>query len=233
MRVTSVPNGAGRIDVTVTAGAGALRSIRFGTPTNARIDIGSQVGMASGFTATLPSGSRQASFIANQVDLSAPMTVPFVANDDCGDWTTFVGGGAVVSAPGAQTITFDDRPGQNQTLNGQYPSGVIDWGSGSWFHSGPYGSFRTNSVSFSQGVTSRSLTFVTPRRLVSVQAYNGGAVSSTVTLSCAGQPTKTVTLAAKQLTTIATGWAGTCPAVTIGSSNGWDTNFDNMVIDGG
>jgi hypothetical protein len=219
--------------VTVTAGRGALRSLRFGTPTNARIDIGSQVGMASGFTVTLPAGTQQASFSANHVDVTTAMTVPFVATDDCGDWSTFVGAGAVAPAPGAQTVTFDDRSGQSQALNGQYPTGIIDWGTGSWYHAGPYGSFRTKSVSFNQGVTSRSLTFVSPRRLVSLQAYNGGTGPSTVTLSCAGQPTKTVTLAAGQFTTITTDWAGTCTTVTIGSSNGWDTNFDNLTHDGG
>jgi hypothetical protein len=71
---------------------------------------------------------------------------------------------------------------------------------------------------------------VTPHRLVQLDAYNGGSVASTVTLSCAGQPTVTVSFPVSQLTTIATGWGGTCSTVTIGSSNGWDTNFDNLVV---
>jgi glucose/arabinose dehydrogenase len=136
------------------------------------------------------------------------------------------------SPPASQTVTFDDRAGQNQPLNGQYPSGVIDWGTSQWWHSGPFGSFTTKSVSFTAGVTSRAFTFVTPRRLVSLQAHNGGG-STTITLSCAGKPTKTVTLAAGQSATIVTGWTGTCTTVTVSSSNGWDTNFDNLVHDGG
>ena len=56
-----------------------------------------------------------------------------------------------------QIVTFDDRAGQDQALNGQYPSGVIDWGTGAWYHSGPWGAFTTKSASFSaSGVTSRT-----------------------------------------------------------------------------
>lgn len=134
-------------------------------------------------------------------------------------------------APAGLTVTFDDRAGQNQGLNGQYPSGVIDWGSGQWYHSGPWGAFATKSVSFTSGGTSRSFTFVTPRRLVSLRAFNGGGGASTVTLACAGQPTKTQTIPAGQTATIATGWTGTCSVVTVTSSNGWDTNFDDLVIE--
>jgi hypothetical protein len=132
--------------------------------------------------------------------------------------------------PATVTTTFDDRAGQNQALNGQYPAGVIDWGSNQWFHAAPWGQFTTKSVSFNAAArTSASFTFLTPRKLVSLRAYNGGGSPSTVTLSCAGQATKTVTVPAGQLVTIQTGWAGTCGTVTVGSSNGWDTNLDDLV----
>jgi hypothetical protein len=134
---------------------------------------------------------------------------------------------------GSQTVTFDDRAGQDQALNGQYPSGVIDWGTNTWHHAAPWGAFTTKSVSFNgSGVTSRTFAFVTPRRLVSVQAYNGGSGSTTVRLSCPGKPARTATVAAGQVTTIATGWTGTCITVTVNSTNGWDTNFDSLVIAG-
>ena len=41
----------------------------------------------------------------------------------------------------------------------------------------------------------------------------------------------TFTVNAGQLATLATGWTGTCPTVTVTSSNGWHTNFDNLVYD--
>jgi hypothetical protein len=37
-------------------------------------------------------------------------------------------------------------------------------------------------------------------------------------------------VAPNTLVTISTGWTGTCTSVTIASTNGWDTNFDNLVI---
>ena len=99
---------------------------------------------------------------------------------------------------------------------------------------GPYGSFTTLSIGFDGGgPTSEPFTFTTPRRLLQVDAYNGANVASTVTLSCAGQTTRSQAVAARQLATIATGWSGTCTTVTVGSTNGWDTNFDNLVIDDG
>lgn len=134
----------------------------------------------------------------------------------------------------AQTVTFDDRAGENQPLSGQYPTGLIDWGTGLWWHSGPFGQFTTKSLSFGSGsATSATFTFVAPRRLVQLVAYNGGGGATTVSVSCAGQPTRQVAVAAGQVATIATGWVGTCTTVTIGGTNGWDTNFDNLVVDGG
>jgi hypothetical protein len=84
------------------------------------------------------------------------------------------------------TVTFDDRPGQDTVLTGQYPAGVIDWGtSGAWEHSEPWGRFTTKSVGFSESyISSASFTFVTPRRLVSLQAYNGRTTPATVTITC-------------------------------------------------
>jgi hypothetical protein len=133
-----------------------------------------------------------------------------------------------------QTVTFDDKAGQDQALNGQYPSGVINWGSGNWYHSAPWGPFTTKSISFrTSSVTSRTFTFVTPRRLIRLTAYNGGGGSSTVTLACAGQTTRQVSVPAGQVVTIDTGWTGTCTTVTIGSTNGWNTNFDTLVYAAG
>lgn len=141
--------------------------------------------------------------------------------------------------PGAiqpQTVTFDDPAlvGQNHPLSGQYPAGVIDWGTNQWFLSAPWKGFTTRSVGFNgAGPTSKTFAFLAPGRLVRLDAFNGGTVASTVTLSCSGQPAKTVSVAVNQLLTIDTGWTGTCTTVTISSSNGWDTNFDGLVIDGG
>jgi hypothetical protein len=130
-----------------------------------------------------------------------------------------------------QTVTFDDLANPNRPLSGQYPTGVIDWGSGAWWLASPWGRFASNSISFiDAGPTTASLTFLSPRVLLQADAYNGGNVASTITLSCAGQPTRSWSLGVGQMATFQTGWTGACTSVTVGSSNGWDTNFDNMVI---
>jgi hypothetical protein len=55
-----------------------------------------------------------------------------------------------------------------------------------------------------------------------------------VTINCAGQPPVSLVVAANHLVTIATGWTSTCSGtVTIGSTNGWDTNIDNLIFDQG
>jgi hypothetical protein len=137
---------------------------------------------------------------------------------------------AQLDAPAATTVTFDDRPGANQPLNGQYPNGLIDWGSGRWFHSGPWAAFNSNSVSFIGGLTSAELRFVTPRQLVRLDAVNGGSSQSTLSLACAGQPTRSVTLAPNQRVTVETGWNAPCTSVIVSATNSWDTNLDNLVV---
>jgi hypothetical protein len=141
---------------------------------------------------------------------------------------------SITVSPATQTITFNDKSGQDQALNGQYPTGVVNWGSGVWYHSGPWGLMTTKSASFTGAAqTSASFTFLTPRRLISLEAFNGGGGATTVTLSCAGQPNKVTSVGAGQLVTIATGWTAACTTVTLQSTNGWNTNFDNFVHDAG
>jgi hypothetical protein len=108
---------------------------------------------------------------------------------------------------------------------------LIDWGSGNWLLSGPWQLFTTNSVSFNgAGPTSAPVSFVTPRFLISVRAYNGGGVPSTVTLSCDGNPSAQTVVPAGQVVTIPTNWTKSCTNAVIGSSNGWNTNFDDWVV---
>ncbi len=135
--------------------------------------------------------------------------------------------------PGAQTVVkFDDAVGQNKVLIGQYPAGIINWGTGNnWYLSSPWGAFTTKSLSFNgSGRTSAALTLVSPRKLVSVKAYNGAPQSALVTLQCVGQPTVSVTVGGNVVATILTGWTGSCSTVTLTAGNGWDTNFDDFVL---
>ncbi len=114
--------------------------------------------------------------------------------------------------PSARTIAFDSLPNPRRVLNGQYPSGIINWGTNTWWLAGPYAQFSTPSISCNgAGPTSASFTLVSAARLVQVDADNGGAVSS-------------------QVSTIVTGWTAPCTSVSVASTNGWDTNFDRFVL---
>jgi hypothetical protein len=130
-------------------------------------------------------------------------------------------------------VSFNDKAGQNQKLFGQYPVGLIDWGTsatGDWYHSGPYAGFPTKSASLRNGKTQGTFTYIGGDRiLVSLQLTTGWQ-PSTVTLKCPGNPDVVVNLAPDEYKTVPTGWTTACSAVTIVSSNGWGTNYDNLLL---
>jgi hypothetical protein len=116
-------------------------------------------------------------------------------------------------------------------LSGQYPTNTVDWGTSGWYLSSPWGLFTTNSVGFNGPAPhSAVMTLIGSRVLVRVDAYNGATTASTVTIACAGQTTVTATVGARQLLQIPTGWSVACATITFTSTNGWDTNFDNFVL---
>jgi len=88
----------GRLHVTVASGtSGAtpnnwLRALRFEAPRNASLDIGPHQGVMTALVYQLPQRPQQAVFYVNRLS-PGPMTVPFVVEDDCGDWPSFVGAG--------------------------------------------------------------------------------------------------------------------------------------------
>ena len=209
-------------DLTFTTVPTGLQVTIDGQPQTTPITVQSVVGMRRMIGGVSPQSSGANNYVFSSWSDAGALSHEVVAPASDASYT----------ARYIDAITFDDRAGQNQPLNGQYPAGVVDWGSGQWLHSGPYGLLTTKNLSFSgAGVTSASFSFLTPKRLVSLQAYNGGSSSTTVTLSCAGQTNKQQTISAGQLVTISTGWSGNCSSVTIMSSNGWDTNFDNLAYD--
>jgi len=97
-RVEVVRTVPGRLDVTVTAvmGPGApnnrAHALRFGTPSNARILVDGQQ-VTGGTRVALPAGTTQARFSLERIATDQGATVPLVLEDDCGDWSTFAGGG--------------------------------------------------------------------------------------------------------------------------------------------
>lgn len=95
LTVATVPSGAGRLQVTITAPAATndvLQALRFGSATNAVVEAGGQSG-SGGFTVTLPPGTQQATFTLARLAADRASTVPLTVLDSCGEWPTFVGAG--------------------------------------------------------------------------------------------------------------------------------------------
>ena len=134
-------------------------------------------------------------------------------------------------SPSPSSITIDFESPPVGALNGQYPTGVINWGStGQWQVGGPYQAMTTKNVWYSSG-TSKTFTFVTPRKVVSVLVHTDIGSSSTITLNCPGNFLVSQVVGSNALVTITTNWTNNCTgAVTVGSSAGGDSEFDNLVV---
>ena len=95
VQVHTVPTGDGRLNVTVSASGAnnGLREIRLGPGSNALVDGPGVGGSPGNATLALPAGSQSTQFFVRRGG-PGPVTVPFVVLDRCGEWPTFVGGGA-------------------------------------------------------------------------------------------------------------------------------------------
>ena len=132
--------------------------------------------------------------------------------------------------PNAQVVSFNDLTGSSKDLNWRYPSGLIEWGVNVWSISGPFDRLTTKNITFKEGGrTSGSFRFVAPKRLASIQADNGGPGPATITVSCPGNGAKSVVLGAGQTASIDLGWLASCTNVTLASTSGSRTHFDNFV----
>jgi hypothetical protein len=123
-------------------------------------------------------------------------------------------------------VDFDNLPSPNRVLTGQYPTGLIDWDSNTWFLSAPTGTFGSNYVRFNSGV-SASFSFVSPRKLVRLDVYNSGLTASVVTVTCPGQLPATAAVPNQQQVTLTPGWNATCSSITLSGSS---LSFDNLVV---
>jgi hypothetical protein len=92
--VTTAPQGAGRLHVTLSASGphNALRTLRFGAATNATIEASGQRG-AGNFTVNVAPGTVRSEFTLSRTTAGQAVTVPLTVTDGCGDWPTVVGGG--------------------------------------------------------------------------------------------------------------------------------------------
>jgi hypothetical protein len=127
-------------------------------------------------------------------------------------------------------ITFDDpHLPAGTTLVGQYPSGVVDWGSSEWKIGTPYGKFGTFNLLLSDPNASRAeFRFYAPRIFAGIDVYNGGDRDSTVTFRSPGVREASFTIKPRELRRVRTGWLEAIPAVSLQLTNGQSLRFDNL-----
>ena len=73
--------------------ANTIRSIQFGPSTNAEVEVTDRPASGAAFALDMPPGATQASFTVHRT-ANGPVQTPFTVVDGCGEWRTFVGGGA-------------------------------------------------------------------------------------------------------------------------------------------
>jgi len=127
-------------------------------------------------------------------------------------------------------ITFDDPhlPAGTE-LQGQYPSGVIDWGSGEWQIGVPQGKFGTFNLSLADdGITTAKFSFYSPRIFVGVDVYNGGSEPAVVTVHSPEIREMSFTIKPGELQRLRTGWRDPSSSVIFDVKNGGKLRFDNL-----
>lgn len=127
-------------------------------------------------------------------------------------------------------ITFDDPHLAAEThLLGQYPSGVVDWGSGAWQIGAPVGKLGTFTLLLSDpNATHAEFSFYAPRIFAGVDVYNGGDQDATVTVRSPGARGISYIINPKELRRLRTGWRDPSSKVIFDFANGQALRFDNL-----
>jgi hypothetical protein len=129
-----------------------------------------------------------------------------------------------------QYVSFDDpHLPAGTVLEGQYPSGVIDWGGGQWRINVPEGPFGTfNLAPVDSRATTAEFHFYWPRIFAGVDAYNGGASDATLTIHSPETREISFTVKPGQLQRLRTGWRDVSSRVIFELKNGEALRFDHL-----
>jgi hypothetical protein len=127
-------------------------------------------------------------------------------------------------------ITFDDPHLLAGTpLLGQYPSGVIDWGTGAWQIGTPFGKFATFTLQLADAKAEEAdFRFYAPRIFVGIDAYNGGLTDATITIRSPEIRETSFTLKPGELRRLRTGWRDPSSRVFFTITKGEVLRFDNL-----
>jgi hypothetical protein len=127
-------------------------------------------------------------------------------------------------------ITFDDPHLLAGTpLVGQYPSGVVDWGSGEWQIGTPFGKFGTFTLALTDSkVNEAEFGFYAPTIFVGMDIYNDGDKDATLTFRSPETHEMSYTIKPKELRRLRTGWRDPISRVSIAITGGEGLRFDNL-----
>ena len=127
-------------------------------------------------------------------------------------------------------ITFDDpHLPAGARLIGQYPSGVIDWGSGEWEIGTPFGKFATFTLLLADPKAKRGeFQFYAPRIFEGVDVYNGGNSDATLAVTSDELPMVSRTIKPNQLIRFRTGWHDPSSRVVFDVTGDHALRFDNL-----
>src|ERR1700691_1983657 len=136
----------------------------------------------------------------------------------------------ISSEPIPSIVDFDNpHVGANVGLDGQYPTGVIDWGTSAWKVCAPAGRMSTFSLcaANAQGATA-GFGFYYPRILMRLDVYNPLDHDVTLTIRAPEMRERTFTVKAGQLQRIRTGWVNQVSRVSLESDGLAALRFDNL-----
>jgi len=168
-------------------------------------------------TTRLSNGTYTITALARDTSNNQGLSQPVVVNVD-----------NTQTIPGSTTMVDFDNPALNVNPNGLFQG--INFGSGQWSVSGPYGTNNTNHIYFSMNVSSRSFTFANgPSVLTSLRLYALGSQSQTITLTDNNGQMVSLTISNSDgVQTIVTNWTNPSSTITLSSTAGWAFGLDDI-----
>ena len=127
-------------------------------------------------------------------------------------------------------VTFDNpHLTAGTALNGEYPSGVIDWGQGEWQIGVPHGKFGTFNLTLEDPqARSAEFEFYSPRIFAGLDVYNDGPAEATVTIHSPEIRETSYKIKPGELRRIRTDWRDPSSSVIFNFENGQGLRFDNL-----
>jgi hypothetical protein len=129
-----------------------------------------------------------------------------------------------------QLVDFDNPHRMAlSVLEGEYPTGLIDWGKDTWSIHVPGGKFPTFNISLKDPAqTQASFAFPVPLIFAGIDAYNGGIKAAVIHLRSPQLREQSYTLQPGELLRIRTDWRDPSSSIELTFENGEGLQFDNL-----